>query len=248
MTFDEGTTSPANPAPVVPDVPSADRKPRSGLVTRRGIVTSAVVALSAIAGVHTAWAAVSKPAAEQPQPTASSPAIGEPEPTESTFDAGLWHRQELLSDLRGWIEALPGINTSGYITNINDAATGSTILVWHGPPDRTQQQILDEARRRNISISVQQRRYSLADLERATRQLAAIKSGTDVFQNFTLGSVAPFAPDFDGVTVAGEYIRPPAEGIAAANNALTQALTAKTGVAVKIDYGLPVPADQGVTK
>jgi hypothetical protein len=240
------TTSSADPEPVVADVPSADRKPGSGLMTRRGIVTSAVAALTAIAGVtgvHTAWAA-GKPAAEQPQPAASSPAAGEPEPTETTFEAGLWHRQELLSDLRGWTQALPGITTSGYITTINDAATGSIVLVWHGPANRIQQQIVDEARRRHITASIQQRNHSLNDLERATRQIAAIDSGTGVFQNFERGSVAPFDLNFDGVTVTGEYLRPPAEGIAAANTALVQALTDKTGVPVQIEYGLPLPASQ----
>lgn len=252
MTFDENTTRSAHPEPVVPDVPSADRKPGSGLTARRRIVTYAIVTLTAIVGVtgvHTAWAASSKPAAEQAQPAASSTAVDQPEPTQTTFEAELWHRQELLSDLRNWTHALPGIDTSGYITSINDAATGSTILIWHGPPNHIQQQIVDEARRRNILTSVQQRKHSKDDLERATRKLVAIESGTGVFQNYVRGPVAAFTPDFDGVTVTVEYIRrPPAEGIAAANTALVQALTAETGVAIRIEYGLPVPADQEVTE
>ena len=230
MTFEENT-SPAGPEKASPDEPSAGMRPGSGLIgTRRRFLTSAAVALTAIAGVtaaHAASATVSEPALEQPQPTASS------------FDAALWHRQDLLSDLSKWIDAQPGIKTSGYVTNINDPDAGSMILVWHGPPDRMQRQIMDEARRRHIPISVRQSKYSTEDLERAVKQLLAIDSGTGVFHNFNVSGVGG---SIDVVTVLGEYIHPPAEGIPAADTALTQALTAKTGVAVKIEHGELVPA------
>jgi hypothetical protein len=155
----------------------------------------------------------------------------------SSPEEALWRRQDLLSDLGNWIEAQPGIKASGYVTSINDPEAGSTILVWHGPPDRMQHQIMDEARRRHIPISVQQRKHGMDDLERAVMQLITIDSGTDVFQNFKVNSVAAFDIDFDGVTVQGDYIHPPAEGIPAADTALAQALTARTGVAVTIEHG-----------
>ncbi|MEV4350902.1 hypothetical protein AB0J83_41125 [Actinoplanes sp. NPDC049596] len=60
-----------------------------------------------------------------------------------TFDAALWRRQDMLSDLREWIEARPGLGTSGYITDINDPEAGSTVLVWHAPPDHVQRQMLE---------------------------------------------------------------------------------------------------------
>ena len=234
MTFDDNADSSARPEPVSPDEPPADVKPGSGLTgSRRRLLTSAAVALTAIAGVtaaHAASAAVRKPALEQPRPTASS------------FDAALWHREELLSDLSYWIDAQPGIKTSGYVTNINDPDAGSTILVWHGPPDRMQRQIMDEARRRHIPISIQQRNHSMNDLEQAAQQLTAIESGTGVFQNFTVNSIGTIDIYFDGVTVLGDYIRLPAEGISAADTALAKALAAKTGVAVRIERGQIVPA------
>jgi hypothetical protein len=236
MVFDENA-SPAYPEKVSPDEPLADMRPGSGLTgSRRRLLMSAAVALTAIAGVtaaHAASAAVSEPALETPQPAASS--------FDPAEEAALWHRQDLLSDLRCWIENLPGIKTSGYVTNINDPAAGSTILVWHGPSDRIQRQIMDGARRRHIPISIQQRKYSTDDLERAVNQLIAIDSGTGEFQNFKVSGVGSFSIDFDGVTVIGEYIHPPAEGITAADAALTQALTAKTGVAVTIEHGEIVP-------
>jgi hypothetical protein len=143
----------------------------------------------------------------------------------------------MLGDLRDWIAARPGIAASGYVTSINDPEAGSTVLVWHGPPDRMQQQILDEARRRRIPISVQQRGHSMEQLERAVAQLIAVGSGTGVFGNFEVSSVAAFDIDFDGVIVQGEYIRPPAEGISEADAALARALKAETGVAVTIEHG-----------
>jgi hypothetical protein len=235
MTFDDHADSSARPEPVGPDESPADIKPGSGLMgSRRRLLISAAVALTAIAGVtaaHAASAEVSKPALEQPRPTASS------------FDAALWHREELLSDLNYWIDAQPGIKTSGYVTSINnEPVDGSITLVWHGPSDRMQRQIMDEARRRHIPISIQHRNHSMNDLEQAAQQLTAIDSGTGVFQNFTVNSIGTIDIYFDGVTVLGDYIRPPAEGIPAADTALARALAAKTGVAVRIERGQIVPA------
>ncbi len=161
MTLDDQASSPADREPVSVEMPAADGQPGPRQMGRRGLLTSAAISLTSfadLAGAHAASAA-SNPAAEEPDRAASD------------FDAGLWPRQDMLSDLREWIEALPGIETSGYITNINDPDAGSTVLVWHGPSDRTQQHILDEARRRHIPISIQQRKYTRVALEGAVERL-----------------------------------------------------------------------------
>lgn len=179
------------------------------------------------AGMKSGSGSVSGPAAEEPQPAAPG------------SEEALWYRQGLLSDLRDWIAAQPGITTSGYVTSVNDPENGSTVLVWHGPANRMRQRIVDEARRRHIPLSIQQSEYRPAALERAVEQLIAIGSGTGVFQNFMVSSIGTFGldPAFDGVTVYGDYIDPPAEGIPAADSALARALTARTGVAVAIEHG-----------
>ncbi|GAA0481146.1 hypothetical protein Aca07nite_88470 [Actinoplanes capillaceus] len=227
MTFHNA--GPAHPEPASPDESPASMKPGAGLTKRRRFLISAGVVLTAVTGVaaaHAATAAVSEPTLEQPDTAATS------------FDAAFWHLQDQLVDLRGWTEGLPGIKTSGYVTSINnEPVDGSVVLVWHGPPDPVQRQIIDEARRRNIPVSVQQRKHSMADLERAANQIFAIESGTGEFHNFKISGAATFSIDFDGVTVIGQYIHPPAEGIAAADTALTRALTARTGVAVTIEHG-----------
>lgn len=228
MTFDAQTGGSAHPKPMSPDVPPADMRTGPGPMRCRRLLMAVGVAFTVIAGVagaHTASAAANKPDREKPQPTASG------------SEEDLWHRQEQLSFLGEWIVAQPGIETSGYVISINDPDAGSTILVWHGPPDRMQRKIMDEARRRNIPISIQQRNHSLKDLERAVGQLMAIESGTGEFHNFKVSAATTFDINFDGVTVMGDYIHPPGESIPAADTALAQTLAAKTGVAVVIEHG-----------
>jgi hypothetical protein len=231
MTVDENSTESAHLEPAAADAPSAGPTPDTRRTARRGVITTAAVVVTAVAGMvgmHAASGSVGQ-RAEQPQPTAT------------TYDPAFWDQQNRLTDLLSWIQALPGINTSGYVTSIdNEPVNGSTVLVWHWPADRWQQQILDEARRRGIPATVQQRRYSMADLERAADQLAAMKSGTGVLRNFTVYGPTTLVDDFDGVILDGDYIHAPAEGTAAADTALAQTLTATTGVAVKIGHAHPV--------
>jgi hypothetical protein len=220
---------PAYPEPASPDESPARMRPGAGLTMRRRLLISTGVVFTAITGVTAAHAA---------RATVSEPTLQQPDTAATSFDAAFWHRQEQLVDFRGWTEGLPGIKTSGYITSINnEPVDGSIVLVWHGPPDPVQRQILDEARRRHIPISVQQRRYSMADLQRAASQIFAIESGTGELHNFKISGAGSFSIDFDGVTVIGQYIHPPAEGTTAADIALTQTLTARTGVAVRIEHG-----------
>lgn len=229
MTFDDNAT-PADPETVSPDEPSVGARTGSGPVgSRRRLLTVAAAAIAAIAGVtaaHAASAEVSTPALEQPDPAATS------------FDADFWRRQDLLVDLRGWIEGMPGLAASGYVTTINNKPVdGSTVVVWYGPPDSVQRQIIDEARRRHIPLSIQLSKHTMNDFDEAVNQLSAIGSGTGVFQNFTVNMISNFEIYFAGVTVVGEYIRPPAEGVAAADTALAQVLTAITGVDVRVQQG-----------
>jgi hypothetical protein len=226
--FDEQASSPADHEAVSPEMPAADGQTGSRRMGRRGLLTSAAaVSLTSIAGLS----------GEQAASAASSPAADEPDPAATGFDQPLWDRQGMLSDLREWIVALPGIESSGYITNINDPDAGSTVLVWHGPSDRIQEQIVDEARRRRIPLSIQQRKYALAALDGGVERLETIASGTGVFRNFEVSGLASIDIDFDGIVVIGDYIEPPVEGVAAADAALIQALSAITGVAVAIEHG-----------
>ncbi|WP_436531948.1 hypothetical protein [Actinoplanes sp. HUAS TT8] len=164
------------------------------------------------------------------------PVRTDPPSASPSSDQALGDGQNSLSELREWIRSRPGIDSSGYIESVNDAGTRSTTLLWHGPADDLQQQIRDEAARRGIAVTVQQRRYTVADLNAALKKLDG-RSGRGAFANFTIYSSAGLSADFDGVTVSGEYRKPPAEGTAAADAALAEAASAELGIAVAIEHG-----------
>lgn len=137
----------------------------------------------------------------------------------------LWRRQSLLSDLRTWIAEQPGIESSGYIESVNNPAAGSTILLWRGPATLLQQQIKDKGREMGIPVTVEQRKYSLADLMRAQQAVEDLGPLDDFKVNSTSGLTA----DFDGITVYGDFLRPHPD--------LARELTARIGVAVEIKPG-----------
>ena len=141
-----------------------------------------------------------------------------------------------LVELTTSIHFRPDLGGSGYIESVNDAADRATILPWHGPADDVQRAIREQARQLGVTVTVEQRRYSSAELDRAAAALAG-RSGRGVFANFRIHSVAGVTADFDGVVVTGEDLRPPAGDRAAADAALGRAATAEIGVAVAVEPG-----------
>jgi hypothetical protein len=231
---------------------TASTESRSDLARRgRRLLASGVATVSALAivtGVPASAAEAREPvthaAAETHVPVGTA-AAQRCQPVADTFeqpqvplipDEMMWRNQDALDDLRAWTETFPGVRNSGYITLINEAMNRSTTLVWKGAPDTVQRQILDEAQRRHTPMSVQQRQYSKDDILRAMDQLYAIESGTGVLENFTSWAVGGLYIAFDGVSISGDYINAPAEGVCAADTALAQALTAIIGVTVRIEH------------
>ncbi|MBU2665561.1 hypothetical protein KOI35_18795 [Actinoplanes bogorensis] len=162
---------------------------------------------------------------------------GDPGPVASAESDAVWQRELVLADLERWIQARPGIGTSGFLKTTTEPQAGSVVVDWHGPADQVQRQILDEARRRDIPLTVRLRKYTPADIERASARIEAIGAGTGLFENFKPEAFGDFGSEFDGITLQGEHIRPPAEGVPAADAALAQALSAAVGVAVTIVHG-----------
>ena len=213
--FDENT-SPADPEKASSDEPSAGMRPGSGRMGSRRLLMSVAVALTAIGSVtavHAASAAVSEPALETPQPTASS---FDPEE-----EAALWHRQDLLSDLRYWIETRPGIKTSGYVTNAHPGWAGAA----HGlrarrtgrrvrrsrdqrPPGRTHPRPATRQGRRTVHQPRQARRHP--PTHRPRRQpRGKVRTGLPVAMlNFVKGELLFAEKNLDGSTLknfAGRY-------------------------------------------
>ena len=119
---------------------------------------------------------------------------------------------------------------------MNDAADRSTILLWHDPADDVQRAIREKARQLGITVTVEQRRYSSAELDRAAAALTG-RSGTGVFANSRIHSAAGVTADFGRVVVAGEDLGPPTGDRAAADAAPGRAATAGIGDAVAVEAG-----------
>ncbi|XVV15196.1 hypothetical protein ACQP2X_12885 [Actinoplanes sp. CA-131856] len=148
-------------------------------------------------------------------------------------DAAMWANQMTLSDFRDWTEAEVGTN-SGYVESVNDAYTTSVTLLWAGAPNAMQASILAEAKRRTITATVVQRKYTLDQLNQAAdAAMASTNSGTGVFAGFNISLAEPITPEFDGLIVTGQHKSNPAD-TAAADQTLSQQATQALGIAVKV--------------
>jgi hypothetical protein len=155
------------------------------------------LALSVVVSSVTLFAFAGTPAhADEGAPKA--PPAGQPDLIDSQDPGG---RQSRLTDLKTWIIGQPGLESSGYIESVNDAAALSTTLLWHGPADDTQQAIIAEGRRRGIAVDVRQRKFSREQLVTAVDTLA--ERGTDAFADFDLNSISGITAEFDGIKVQG---------------------------------------------
>lgn len=145
--------------------------------------------------------------------------------------------QNRLSELNTWILTQPDdVHANGYVASVNDARTGSTILLWHGEANQTQKAITEKAAQLGITVTIQRRKHSLADITRGQEALHGL-SGRGLFANFTINSTAGITADFDGIVVYGEYVNPPARGRTEADAALATAASEEIGVTVSIKPG-----------
>ncbi len=119
---------------------------------------------------------------------------------------------------------------------MNDAQSGSAILLWHGEANQTQKAITEKAAQLGITVTVQQRKHSLADITRGQKALEG-RSGQGLFANFTINSTSGLSADFDGIVIYGEYINPPAHSRTEADAALAGAVSEEIGVTVSIKPG-----------
>ncbi|KUL41332.1 hypothetical protein [Actinoplanes awajinensis] len=186
---------------------------------------TAAVLLVALAGLGGARAAVADDGPATPAAEVGLRALG-------AEDQELWRRQNLLGDLKTWIITRPGIETSGYIESVNNPDAGSTVLLWHGAANYTQQLIKDRARQMGIALTVEQRTFSMADLVR-TQDAILDLAGTGPLTDFRINSVGGLTADFDGIIVYGEHRHPRPT----ADAELGRALTATFGVTVAVQPG-----------
>ncbi|GAA2379216.1 hypothetical protein [Dactylosporangium salmoneum] len=142
-------------------------------------------------------------------------------------------RQDRLMQLRTWIITQPGIEDTGYIESVNDAADLSTTVLWYGPASALQDGIRKEAKRLGVSVTFKQRKYSRGQLI-AAATAAFHSSGKGALAGFTLHSVGAIAADFDGIVIRGDQAGAPAAGRAALDASTAGAISAQLGVDVSI--------------
>ncbi|GAB7037221.1 MULTISPECIES: hypothetical protein [Catenuloplanes] len=197
---------------------------------RTVFVAAAVMTAGTLTGVGVMAGAAAEPVAAPPEPAVPSTL------PDSTV------MQNRLSELNTWIITQPDVHANGYVASVNDAQAGSTVLLWHGAANRTQRAITEKAVGLGITVTVQQRKHSLADINRGQRALHGL-SGRGLFANFTVNSTSGVTADFDGIIVYGDYINPPAGGRTEADAALAEAVSRAIGVTVSIrPGGVIIPA------
>ncbi|BCJ64813.1 hypothetical protein Prubr_18340 [Polymorphospora rubra] len=151
----------------------------------------------------------------------------------SNFLAAPDARQDLLMDLKSWIITQPGIEDSGYVESVNDSARLSTTLLWHGPANELQHAILAEGKRRGITVTIKQRKFSRAKLLDAA-STAADSAGRGAFKDYKINSIVALDPNIDGIVVRGGQTRSSATTGPAADLAFAKAASAELGVDVTL--------------
>lgn len=182
---------------------------RHGLPSR--LLTAASLATLAAAALALAPAADASTASASP--TAGKPSAAGYDSVESSFIASAGSaaiaNQDALSRFRGWMLGQAGFAASGYIGSIDDLARKATTLMWSGPGTPFLRAVIAHGARQGITVSVQHRKYSLRQLERAAlttwHQAAAGQ-----WSGFKVSGVVVVSPSYDGIIVYGSYTQPPA--------------------------------------
>ncbi len=149
-------------------------------------------------------------------------------------DLDFYRRQLLLQDFATWIETHS--KADDCIASVIDAATMSTIILWHGPESAELREIVNEGHRRGINVAIEQRKFSRKRLYDATHAVFD-SSEIGVFSGFKIRSVAAIDPEFDGIVVGGEYLLPLDRSRADADAALALAASAEFDIDIAIQPG-----------
>jgi hypothetical protein len=200
------------------------------------IVVSAIAAL-ALTGAATASATASEQAPLGP--AAKAAAIRGTNISVSHFTAtagtAVIRNQEALQRFKAWMVAQPGFAKSGYVWAIDDLAHKSTVVLWHGPRTPLLARILREGARRGIGVTVQQRKYSLQQLNAASDAIWK-QAREGKWAGFRISTIIEVTAVENGITVEGAYTAVPAARRAPQVRSLS---TTVAGVPVHVAPGYP---------
>lgn len=123
-----------------------------------------------------------------------------------TSDVGSQYllNQQKLGELTSWLLAQPDNAERGYIASVNDAATLSTVLLWHGS-DPLQAEALQHATELGITASVEQREQSLPEIDDAAAKLLDA-APQFLERGFQLEAVSAVSAETEAMTVVGTFI------------------------------------------
>jgi hypothetical protein len=148
--------------------------------------------------------------------------------------------QEMLMKFKTWVMDQPGIVSSGYLDQINDASTLSTNILWHGnSPLRAE--VLAEATREGITASISERPQSMPQIKAITSKLWASKEKL-ADAGFQIAGIVGLQLNSPNITVEGTYTT--AEGAAAPN--VKTLLETTAGTAVDVRGGVKTKATAAV--
>ncbi|MEV7769886.1 hypothetical protein [Microbacterium sp. NPDC086615] len=112
--------------------------------------------------------------------------------------------QQKLGEFTSWLLDQPGNAERGYIASVNDAASLSTILLWHGS-DSLQTEALEHAQELGITATVEQREHSLPEIDAAA--MALLDAAPQFLeQGFQIEAVAAVSAESEAVTVVGNFV------------------------------------------
>ncbi|NQX35069.1 hypothetical protein [Herbiconiux sp. VKM Ac-2851] len=110
--------------------------------------------------------------------------------------------QRILGEFKGWILEQPGVEQSGYIDQVNDAAHLATRLLWFGD-DPLKAAALDHASSLGIEASVEQRPQPLSAINSTSARIFD-RSGERAAAGFALSSVVGVQAESSTIQVEGE--------------------------------------------
>ena len=136
---------------------------------------------------------------------ATSPAhadgIPAPVGVDDTLNSAIDPNQNQLMDFKSWILDQPRLADSGYIESVNDSSTLSTTLLWSGSDTDLQKSLIAEGQRRGITVKVEHRKLSRAQLHQAAAKVIA--QGESGLSGFRWSAISEINADFDGIIVKG---------------------------------------------
>lgn len=154
------------------------------------------------------------------------------------------NQQDLMA-FKTWLNEVPGIFDAGYVESRNDSVSRSTLLMWAGDSD-LQVAVLGEAANRRITASIQNVRFSRAQLDAARGNLWSTDPNSRS-DGFIVTAIGGPTPESDGLTVEGHYPEDESSDRAPSSSVRPDTLEDLRAVAPEVDAIRVAPAPMAMT-